>query len=423
MMDRRTFIAASSVGLAAPFLLRSQARAADVTLRLHHFLPAGSHIQRSFLQPWASEVQAASGGRIEIQIFAPIQRAVTPPPIYDQVSAGAADIGWTTAAQNAGRFPWLDVFELPFVAARSGLANAQAIQEFADKRAGEIFAGVQPLVVWGEDAGVIHAKKQTANLDEMRGARLAPPTRLAGRALEALGAIAVTLPPPYVPDALIQNVLDGCMAPWQAAAPLRLNELTSFHTEIPGSPTLSVGVSMLVMNKRRFDSMPEELRRILLEKSGQHGAGMAGRAVETPSPDVVAAVQARGHTVVPISEEEKGRWRGATQPVVDAWVAEMQGRGLDGNVLLGEARALIAKYDQPPPDAGLPKPVAAQPPGAGPLPAQPAPPPPPPGTRPITGPLPTETLPAAPLPAGPLISPPEPLVAPTVPPVQPPGPL
>jgi TRAP-type C4-dicarboxylate transport system substrate-binding protein len=426
MMDRRTFIAASA-GLAAPFVLRSQARAADVTLRLHHFLPAGSHIHRSFLQPWASDIQAASGGRIDIQIFAPIQRAVTPPPIYDQVLAGAADIGWTTTAQNSGRFPWLEVFELPFVAARGGLANAQAIQEFADKRAAEIFAGVQPLVVWGEDAAVIHAKKQTANLDEMRGVRLCPATRLAGRALEALGAIAVTLPPPYVPDALIQNVLDGCVAHWQAAAPLRLDELTPFHTEIPGSPTLSVGVSMLVMNKARFDGMPEELRRILLEKSGQQGAAMAGRAADAPNADVVAGLQARGHTVVPVSEEEKGRWMSATQPVVDGWAAEMQGRGLDGNALLAEARALIAKYDQPPPDAGLPKAVAAEPPGAGPLPPQEAPPPPPPGTLPLPAPPPAaalpEALPGAPLPAGPLVSPPAPLVAPTVPPVQPPAPM
>jgi TRAP-type C4-dicarboxylate transport system substrate-binding protein len=337
------------------------------------------------------------------------------------------------------------VFELPFVAARGGLANAQAIQEFAGKRAAEIFPDVQPLVVWGEDAGVIHAKRQVAKLEELRGARICPPTRLAGRALEALGAISVTLPPPYVPDALGQNVLDGCLAPWQSAAPLRLDELTTFHTDVPGSPTLSIAVSMLVMNKARFESMPEELRRTLLEKSGQHGAGMAGRAFDASNAQVLAVVQGRGHTFVALTEEEKGRWTAAMQPVVDAWLAEMQGRGLDGNALLAEARALVAGYDQPPPDPALRGPVAAQPRGAGPLPEQPAPPPPPAGTPPITGPVPTEALqaaplpagplvsppaplvapvvPAAPLPAGPLVSPPAPLVAPTVPPVQPPAPL
>jgi TRAP-type C4-dicarboxylate transport system substrate-binding protein len=172
MMDRRTLLAGAGLGLAAPFVLRSPARAAEVTLRLQHFLPARSDVQRNFLQPWASEIQAASGGRIDIQIFAPIQRRVTPPPIYDEIRAGAADIGWTTSAQNPGRFPWLEVFELPFVAARGGLANAQAIQEFAGKRAAEIFPDVQPLVVWGEDAGVIHARRQVGNLEELRGARI-----------------------------------------------------------------------------------------------------------------------------------------------------------------------------------------------------------------------------------------------------------
>ena len=419
MIDRRTFIAGAGAGLAAPFILRGPARAADVVLRLQHVLPARSHLQRSFLQPWASEVQAASGGRIEIQIFAPIQRAVAPPPTFDRVRAGAIDIGWSVAAQNGDRFPWLEVFELPFVAARGGLANAQAIQEFAGNHAAAIFPDVQPLAVWGEDHGLIHAKRQIANLDELRGARICPPTRLAGKALEALGAISVTLAPPHVPDALAQNLLDGCLAPWQTAASLRLDELTAFHTDIPGSPTLSIGVSMLVMNKARFESMPEELRRILLEKSGQHGAAMAGRAFDGPNAEAIAAVQARGHTVVTLTEEEKARWAGATQPVIEGWVAEMQRRGIDGNALLGEARALIAKYD--PPAAPLRGPVVSQ--GAGPLPDEPAPPPVP-TTRAIPGPLPSGgSLPAAPLPAGPLVSPPAPLVAPTVPPVQPPAPL
>ena len=34
----------------------------------------------------------------------------------------------------------------------------------------------------------------------------------------------------------------------------------------------------------------------------------------------------------------------AAQPVIENWVGEMKGKGLDGQALLDEARALINKY-------------------------------------------------------------------------------
>ena len=54
----------------------------------------------------------------------------------------------------------------------------------------------------------------------------------------------------------------------------------------------------------------------------------------------------RGNEIIVISEEEKRRWMGATQPVVDSWVASMKERGIDGAGLLEDARALVAKHGQ-----------------------------------------------------------------------------
>jgi hypothetical protein len=92
-------------------------------------------------------------------------------------------------------------------------------------------------------------------------------------------------------------VLDGCLAPWQAAAPLRLDELTTFHTDIPGSPTLSIAVSMLVMNKARFESM---LGRTPAHPPGEERPARrhhGGRAFDASNAKVLAAVQERGHAI------------------------------------------------------------------------------------------------------------------------------
>jgi hypothetical protein len=36
----------------------------------------------------------------------------------------------------------------------------------------------------------------------------------------------------------------------------------------------------------------------------------------------------------------------ATEPVIDAWVKQAEHKGRDGGKLLGQARALVAKYDK-----------------------------------------------------------------------------
>lgn len=347
MIDRRQFMTSASIGLAAPFVLRGHALAAEVTLKLHHFLPAITNVHKNFLAPWAAEVQQASGGRIEIQIFPSMQLGGAAPQLYDQARDGVVDIVWTLAGYTAGRFPRMEVFDLPFVAARRGIVNSQAIQEFADKHAADEFPDVQPLVIWGQDHGVIHAKKQIQTMADMKGAKIRAPTRLCAEALQALGATVVSMPVPQVPEALAQGVIDGCVVPWEVVPSIKVHELTGFHTEIPGSPTLYTTAFLLVMNKQRFAGLPEDLRRVLIDKSGALGARMAGKAFDDRNAEVTTMVKARGNTVIQLAEGEKAHWVAATQPVIATWLADARAKGIDSDALLGEAKALIAKYDTP----------------------------------------------------------------------------
>ena len=43
--------------------------------------------------------------------------------------------------------------------------------------------------------------------------------------------------------------------------------------------------------------------------------------------------------------EEAGRWRKATEPVVENWLKTTKERGLDGQKLLDQARAAIKKHE------------------------------------------------------------------------------
>jgi hypothetical protein len=147
-------------------------------------------------------VEQDSAGRIKIDIFPSMQLGGTPPQLYDQARDGVVDIVWTLPGSTAGRFPSTEVFELPFVGARRGIVNARASQEYADANLAKETSDIKLLSYWSHDHGLIHATKPVQTMEDLKGLKLRSPTRLAGEALKALGATAIPMPIPQVPDSV-----------------------------------------------------------------------------------------------------------------------------------------------------------------------------------------------------------------------------
>jgi len=100
---------------AASALIATGAFAQEVTLKLHHFLPAQANVPRLVLDVWADKIEADSEGRIKIDRFPTMQLGGRPPELMDRVIDGVDDIGWTVVGYTPGRYPSTEVFELPFM--------------------------------------------------------------------------------------------------------------------------------------------------------------------------------------------------------------------------------------------------------------------------------------------------------------------
>src|SRR3546814_7509797 len=105
--------------------------------------PSTTH--KDFVEPWARKGEAESDWRIKIEIYPSMQLGGKPPALYDQVRDGVVDIVWTLPGYTAGRFPIIEVFELPFMAA-SAEATSQAAHEFYLKHAVGEFGDTHPLM-------------------------------------------------------------------------------------------------------------------------------------------------------------------------------------------------------------------------------------------------------------------------------------
>lgn len=321
----------------------SSAFAADVTLRLHQFLPAQANVPTKVLDVWADKIEEQSDGRIEIQRFPAMQLGGKPPELIDQAIDGIADIVWTLPGYTPGRFPRTEVFELPFT-----MTNAEAVSRAYWTLAEETmldqdFKDVKVLGLWVHGPGLIHSKDPIETLEDLNGVKLRAPTRVTNQMFVNLGATPIGMPIPAVPEALSKGVIDATVIPWEVTGSLKINDLVKNHTTF-GDDSLYTSTFVLAMNKDRYESLPDDLKAIIDSNSGFEFSAFAGKQMQSDDAAPRDAAIADGANVIVLPPEEVARWKEAAAPTIDAWVAEMDEKGLDGTGLRARATELIDQY-------------------------------------------------------------------------------
>ena len=340
----RSFVAAALMAGAGLLAAAAPGLTQEVTLRLHQFLPAQANVPTNLLHPWADRVEADSGGRIRIERYPAMQLGGTPPQLIDQAQDGTVDIVWTLPGYTPGRFPLTEVFELPFMMTNAKAASMAYWDMFEEHMKDGEFADVHMIATWVHGPGVIHSREPVEKLDDLKGKKLRAPSRIVNTLLGHLGATPVGMPVPAVTEALSRGVIDGAVVPWEVAPSVKIEELVSHHTEFAQGQALYTATFVLAMNKARYDSLPDDLKKVIDDNSGRELSGLFGWTQEHYDGPARQLAVDRGNTIVRLDEEATAAWKEVAQPVIDGWIEEMNGRGFDGAALVDEARALIEKY-------------------------------------------------------------------------------
>lgn len=324
------------------------ASAQEVTLRLHHFLAEASPVHQGYLQPWAERVEEQSDGRIEVEIYPSMQLGGAPPSLVDQVADGVVDLAWTLPGYTAGRFPITEAFELPFM---SGMAedSSPALCEFYGMHLQEEYADVRPITLHTAGRGVFHMNGTTVRTPEdLQGLQVRAPNRVTTEALDMLGAEAIGMPVPEVPESLSRGVVDGALLPWEVTAPLRVAELVDSHTTFGSEHGIYTSTFLLAMNNDAYDALPADLQAVIDANSMADGceesriAGANMDAADIPGRELA---EEQGNEIYVIPESEVPVWEEALAPLHDAWIEDMNAMGLDGEQMLQDARDLVAQYE------------------------------------------------------------------------------
>lgn len=343
MTKRRTVLAVIG-GAALATLMATGAMAQDVTLKLHQFLPAQANVPKLILDVWADNVERDSGGRIKVDRFPSMQLGGTPPELIDQAIDGVADVIWTAVGYTPGRFPTTEVLELPFMVTDARAASSAFWQLFETHMKDGEFKDVHMLGTWVHGPGLFHTADPVAVPADLQGMKIRGASRMVNKLLERLGAEAVGMPVPAIPEALSKGVIDGATIPWDVTGSLKVPELVQNHTGFDG-PALYNITFVLAMNKGVYNGLPDDLKAVIDKNSGLAFSIFAGGAQsDSDVPERQAAVDL-GNNMIQISEADAvANWRPLVEPIYAEWVAEMAEKGIDGQALIDEARALMAAY-------------------------------------------------------------------------------
>ena len=344
MIQRRTLLKTSAaVALGAPALsgLAQQA----VTLKFHTFMAPLSNVWLTMHKPWMDKVEKDSGGRIKFEAYPAMQLGGTPVQLYDQARDGVVDVVWTLPGNTAGRFPRVEVFELPFIM-NNAEATSKAYWEYVQTMAPDEFKETQVLALHVHGPGMFHSKdKQIKSASDLKGMKLRGPTRPITKMLASLGATPVGMPLPAITDALSKGTIDGCVIPWEVVPSIKVQELVKFHSEFPANqPALYTTTFVMAMNKAKYESLAPDLKKVIDANSGMATSAWLGKTQQGNDPAGRKTATDRGNTIYAFSSAETAEFVKLSSHVDDDWVADMNKRNYDGKKLVETARALIAKH-------------------------------------------------------------------------------
>jgi TRAP-type C4-dicarboxylate transport system substrate-binding protein len=346
VIQRRSLLkSTAAAALSAPALTGFAQQA--VTLKFHTFMAPQSNVWLNMHKAWMDKVEKDSGGRIKFEAYPAMQLGGTPVQLYDQARDGVVDIVWTLPGNTAGRFPRIEVFELPFMMTNAE-ATSKAYWEYFQTQAPDEFKETQVIALHVHGPGVIHtADKPVRNVNDMRGLKVRAPTRQVTKLVGALGATPVGMPLPQIPDALSKGTISGCVIPWEVVPSVKVNELTKFHAEFdPAGGSLYTTTFVMAMNRNKYNSLPPDLKKVIDSNSGLATSAWLGKVQQGGDPAGRKSASDRGNTIFTVSAADAQEFRRRSRQIEVEWVEDMNKRGHDGRKLLDTARALIEKHSK-----------------------------------------------------------------------------
>ena len=305
----------------------STAAFAQIKLNYSNFFPA-PHKNAVLSVEWGKEIEKRTNGKVQVTVF-PGGTLTPADKCYDGVVKGISDVGMSVLSYTRGRFPLMEVIDLP-LGYKSGAAATKLINLYYNKFKPKELDDVKVMYLHAHGPGILHTKKPVTKLEELKGMKIRS-TGTVAKIVGALGGTPVAMPMPETYDALQKGIAEGVMCPIEALQGWKLGEVIKYTTENYGS-AYTIGF-FVVMNKSKWDSLPPDVQKVIEQVNVEWIDRHCKTWDEIDKLGKEFALKL-GDKFIPLSKDEDWRWVKAVKPLYDEYVTAMKGKGLPGDEAL-----------------------------------------------------------------------------------------
>lgn len=291
------------------------------------------------MEKWAEELESRTNGKVQIDMFygATLLDANN---MFDGVANGIADIGLTATTYEPGRFPLLEISDLPSGYPNSEVAS-QVVHTLIQEYPPTALENFKVITAFATEPSYIQSRVPISNLEEMSRKQL----RISGGltpVMEMLGAAPVGMSQGEVPEALQTNLIEGNVSSREVLKDFKLAESVKYVTDYPFAITSFVSV----MNKDTWESLPKDVQEVINELSSEMSL-FAGQYLDKHVEESMKwSIEEEGLEVVSLTKEESTKWDGLIKDLQEKAVQSADDKGLPGSEYQKKLYELIKQYSE-----------------------------------------------------------------------------
>ena len=278
---------------------------------------------------WAREIEKRTNGRIKFTLYYS-GTLTSADKIYNGVVSGISDVGQSVLAYTRGKFPLMEVIDLP-LGYKTGYIATKLANDFYGKFKPKELDGVKIMYLYCVGPGILlTGKTPVRTLEDIRGKKIRC-SGLAAKVVTALGGAPVAMPMGDTYDALSKGIVEGMMGPVEVLDGYRLADVIKFVTENHGS-AFTLGM-FVVMNEDKWKALPPDIQAVVA-KVNEEWIEKNGKLVDESDKLGRNVGLKKGIQFIRLPKEEDQRWAKAVTPLFDDYVNSMKAKGLPGKEAL-----------------------------------------------------------------------------------------
>ena len=304
------------------FATHSLVCAAEVIkLKGANYLPV-THPMSQLGAWFCDEVKKRTNGQVEIT-YHPGGTLLNPVKMYDGVLTGIADLGLSHIQYTRGRFPVMEVFDLP-LGFPSGWVDTRVATDFFNKYKPKEFDDVHVLYLSPSGPIILQTvSKPVKTLEDVKGIKIRAVGQMAD-IIKELGGVPIPLQMPDVYDSLLRGVIEGVTVDLSTLKYWKFAEVTKYVTA-----DWQIGTAITfywVISKKKWDTLSPDIQKVFTEVASEARDKQAALwdSMDIEGRDLFTS---KGGQMINLSDAEAERWKKAVEPVIGSYKKQMASKG------------------------------------------------------------------------------------------------